>query len=47
MNHGQEVGRVLLVAGGDAAELFELGEEALDEMAFLVEVLVVGNGAGP
>ena len=35
------VGQELVVAGGDTAELLQLVEEALDEVAFLVEDLVV------
>jgi hypothetical protein len=35
----------LFVAGCDAPEVFELAEEALDEIALLVDVPVVaGNG---
>lgn len=37
MDHGEEVGRELVVAGGDTAEVFELAEEALDQVAFAVE----------
>ena len=33
-----EVGEQLVVSGRDAAELFELVEEALDDVALLVEV---------
>lgn len=34
---GEEVSRGLVVAGGDGAELLELGEEVFDEMPGLVE----------
>jgi hypothetical protein len=37
-NEAHEVGEELVVAGGDAPELFELVEEAFDEVALLVEV---------
>ncbi len=37
----------LVVAGGDAAELFELAEEALDAVAFPVEARVAGVFDGP
>jgi site-specific DNA recombinase len=45
--HSGVVAYQLLIAGGDAAELLELGEEALDQVAFLVEVLVKWPLAGP
>src|SRR3954468_8335956 len=37
---GGVVARRLLVAGGDATELLELGKAALDQMPLLVEVAV-------
>ena len=37
----QKVGGALVVAGGDGAVLFELGEEVLDQVARLVEVPVI------
>jgi hypothetical protein len=40
VNCGEEVPRCLVVAGCDGAELLELGEEILDEVAHLVEVSV-------
>src|SRR4051794_18784507 len=33
MDHGEVVGRALLVAGGDAAELLQAVDQALDEIA--------------
>ena len=46
--HGDDGGAVgereLVVAGGDGPALLELGEEVLDHVAGLVEVLVVGTG---
>src|SRR3954467_13405420 len=35
-----------VVAGGDPPELFDLGEEVLDEMAPLVHLDVAGNAGG-
>jgi hypothetical protein len=35
---GEEVSCELVVAGGDASEVFDLVEEALDEVARLVEI---------
>jgi hypothetical protein len=34
---GEEVFGVLVISGGDAAEVLQLGEEALDEVALAVE----------
>src|SRR4051794_3847195 len=42
VNAGQEASCGLVVAGGDGPELLELGEEVLDEVARLVEILVKG-----
>lgn len=42
-NEAHEVDEQLVVSGGDTAELFELVEEALDDVAFLVEVQIVGT----
>ena len=42
MDSGEEVACELVVARGDGAELLELAEEVLDQVACLVEVLVVG-----
>ena len=42
-NEPHEVDEQLVVSGGDTAELFELVEEALDDVALLVEVDVVGT----
>jgi len=39
LDHGQEVGGKLVIAGGDAAEALQLGEEAFDEIALTVEPL--------
>ena len=41
MDAGEEVAGELVVARGDGAELLELAEEVLDQMARLVELLVV------
>jgi hypothetical protein len=42
VDRGQEVDGAFVVAGGDGAVLLELGEEILDEVARLVQGLVVG-----
>lgn len=42
-----EVAEELVVAGGDTAELLELGEHALDAVAFLVEARVARVLDGP
>ena len=42
MNAGQEASCGLVVAGGDGPKLLELGEEVLDQMPGLVEVVVKG-----
>ena len=39
MNSGKKIPGELVVARGDGAEVFELVEEALDEIAFAVERL--------
>ena len=39
MDHGEEVGGELVVAGGDAAEVLQLGEEPFDEVTLSVEPL--------
>lgn len=39
MDHGEEIFGELVVSGGDTAEVLELAEEALDEVAFAVETL--------
>lgn len=39
MDHGEEVGGELVVAGGDATEVLQFGEEPLDEVAVAVEAL--------
>jgi hypothetical protein len=44
VNSGEKVPCGLVVAGGDGAELLELGEEVLDEVARLVEFSVEGAG---
>ena len=40
MNSGKEISGKFVVACGDSAEVFELVEEALDEIAFAVERVV-------
>ena len=42
VNAGQEASCGLVVAGGNGPELLELGEEVLDQMPGLVEILVKG-----
>ena len=42
-DEAHEVGEQLVVSGRDAPELFELVEEALDDVALLVQVGVVGT----
>lgn len=39
LDHREEVAGELVVTGGDAAEVLQLGEEALDEVALAVEPL--------
>lgn len=39
MDHGEEVDGELVVSGGDPEEMLQLGEEALDQIAFSVEPL--------
>jgi hypothetical protein len=39
LDHGEEVGGELVVAGSDAAEALRLREEALDQVALAVEAL--------
>ncbi len=39
MDHSEEVGRELVVAGGDPAEVLHLGEEALDQIALAIKLL--------
>jgi hypothetical protein len=39
LGHGKEVLREFVIAGGDAPEVLELAEEALDQIAFAVEHL--------
>lgn len=46
MDSGEEVAREFVVARGDGAELLELAEEVLDQMARLVELLIVGPRRG-
>jgi hypothetical protein len=46
VDEAHESGQRLLAAQGDAAEAFELVEEALDLMAFLVEAPVDGGLGG-
>jgi len=41
MDGGEEVSCGLVVAGGDAAELLELGEEVFDQVPCFVEVAIV------
>ncbi len=47
MDHCGEVGVGFVVARGDAAELFEIAEEVLDQMAPAVHREVAGDGAHP
>lgn len=44
LNGGKEVEGMLLEARGDAASVFELVEEALDEIALAIEELAVAAG---
>ena len=39
MDHGEEVGGELIVTGGDAAEVLQLREKPLDQVALAVEPL--------
>jgi hypothetical protein len=36
LDHGEEVFGEFVITGGDAAEVLELGEEPLDQIAFAV-----------
>ena len=47
MERGEEIPRGLIVARSDAAELFELAEEILDQVACLVECLIELAGRCP
>jgi hypothetical protein len=44
MHGGEEVPRGFVVAGCDGAELFEFGEEVLDQVPGFIEFLVVAAG---
>lgn len=46
LDHREEGSGSLLVSCCDAAEVFELVEEALDEVTLFVEIGVVGGNAG-
>ncbi len=38
MHHGEEVGaELVVVAGGNSADVFQLGEEALDQVTLALE----------
>lgn len=39
MDHGEEIGGELVVSGGDTAEVLQLGEEALNQVTLVVEML--------
>jgi hypothetical protein len=39
LDHGEEVGRELVVSGGDTTEVLQLGEEVLDQVTLTVEML--------
>lgn len=47
MDHCEEVGGELVVAGSDAAEVLQLREEALDQVALAVEVLAEAGFTAP
>lgn len=47
MHHSEEVRGKLVVAGGDATEVLQLGEEPLDQVALSVEVLAEAGFAAP
>src|SRR5512143_50506 len=47
MDHGGEALVGFVVARGDAAELLDLAEEILDQMAPLVHLEVAGNASSP
>jgi len=47
LDHGEKVGGELVVAGGDTAEVLQLGEEALDEVALAVEPLAEAGFPAP
>ena len=42
INRPQKIPRGLIVAGGNGAKLFEFGKKVFDQMAGLIEMLVVG-----
>ena len=45
-DHGHEGLGGFVVARGDAAEVFDLVDEAFDQMTLLVELGIVGDGLG-
>jgi hypothetical protein len=47
LDHGEEVGGELVVAGSDAAEVLQLREEALDQVALAVEALAEAGFPAP
>jgi uncharacterized protein len=47
LDHGEEVGGELVVAGSDAAEVLQLREEALDQVALAVEALAEAGVPAP
>lgn len=47
MEHGSEVEMEFIVAGGDAAEGFESGEEVFDTVTFVIQMLVKGRFLAP
>src|SRR6202035_2522417 len=47
LDHGEEVGGELVVASSDAAEVLQLREEALDQVALAVEALAEAGFPAP
>jgi hypothetical protein len=47
LDHGEEVGGELVVASSDAAEVLQLREEALDQVALAVEALAEAGFSAP
>ena len=43
MGHREKIPSSLLVTSGNFPEVFDLTEEAFDQMALFVEVSIVGN----
>jgi hypothetical protein len=47
LDHGEKIGGELVIACGDAAEVLQLGEEPLDQIALAVEPLAEAGLPAP